>query len=114
MPKTFERGGLWKVSPGVFEIFLIVEKHFRANVSNQKRKIDVQLRVSTLMMDFRKKEISLNLLQSMITLYLHASTFKYVTFKKEAFKQESSKKKIKSLRTSIKQATMKLELGQIS
>ena len=31
------RGGLWKVSPGVFEIFLIVEKHFRANVTNQKR-----------------------------------------------------------------------------
>ena len=23
------RGGLWKVSPGVFEIFLIVEKHFQ-------------------------------------------------------------------------------------
>ena len=36
------RGGLWKVSPGVFEIFRIVEKHFRANVTNQKRKIDVQ------------------------------------------------------------------------
>ena len=36
------RGGLWKVSPGVFEIFLIVEKHFRANVTNQKIKIDVQ------------------------------------------------------------------------
>ena len=36
------RGGLWKVSPGVFEIFLIVEKHCRANVTNQKIKIDVQ------------------------------------------------------------------------
>ena len=46
------RGGLWKVSPGVFEIFLIVEKHFRANVTNQKIKIDVQLMVSTLMMNF--------------------------------------------------------------
>ena len=27
-------GGLWKVSAGVFEIFLIVEKFFRSNVSN--------------------------------------------------------------------------------
>ena len=45
------RGGLWKVSPGVFEIFRIVEKHFRANVTNQKRKIDVQ-RCQPLMMDF--------------------------------------------------------------
>ena len=42
MSKKTEVGGLWKVSPGVFEIFLIVEKHFRANVTNQKRKIDVQ------------------------------------------------------------------------
>ena len=121
------RGGLWKVSPGVFELFLIVEKHFRANVTNQKRKIDVQLMVSTLMMHFSilslfsalrnsaseetEKEISLNLLQSMITLYLRARTFKYVSLKKEAFKLESSKKKMKSMRKSIKQATKKLELG---
>ena len=46
------RGGLWKVSPGVFEIFLIVEKYFRCNISNQKRKIDVQQIVSSLVMDF--------------------------------------------------------------
>ena len=58
-----------------------------------------------------EKEISLNLLQSMITLYLRARTFKYVSLKKEAFKLESSKKKMKSLRTLIKQATNKLELG---
>ena len=47
----------------------------------------------------------------MITLYLRARTFKYVYLQKEAFKIESAKKKMKSLRTSIKQATKKLELG---
>ena len=57
------------------------------------------------------KEISLNLLESIITLYLRARTFKYVYLQKEAFKIESSKKKMKSLRTSIKQATKKLELS---
>ena len=38
------------------------------------------------------------LLQSMITLYLRARTFKFVSIKKEAFKLESSEKKMKSLR----------------
>ena len=119
------RGGLWKVTVGVFEIFFIVEKYFRANVANQNRMIDVKLMVSTLMLDFSvlphfttltntaseelDKEISLNLLESMITLYLRARTFKYVSLQKEAFKLESSKKKMKSLRTSIKQATCKLD-----
>ena len=57
------------------------------------------------------KEISLNLLESMTTLYLRARTFKYVSLKKETFKLQSKQKKMKSLRTSIKQATKKLELG---
>ena len=39
------RGGLWKVTNGVSEIFFVVEKYFRANVANQKRKIDVKCMV---------------------------------------------------------------------
>ena len=121
------RGGLWKVTNGVSEIFFAVEKYFRANVANQKRKIDVKCMVLRLMKyssilshyttltnlasEELDKEISLNLLESMITLYLRARTFKYVYLQKEAFKIESAKKKMKSLRTSIKQATKKLELG---
>ena len=121
------RGGLWKVTNGVSEIFFAVEKYFRANVANQKRKIDVKCMVLRLMKyssilshyttltnlasEELDKEISLNLLESMITLYLHARTFKYVYLQKEAFKIESAKKKMKSLRTSTKQATKKLELG---
>ena len=121
------RGGLWIVTNGVSEIFSAVEKYFRANVANQKRKIDVKCMVLRLMKyssilshyttltnlasEELDKEISLNLLESMITLYLRARTFKYVYLQKEAFKIESAKKKMKSLRTSIKQATKKLELG---
>ena len=44
----------------------------------------------------------------MLTLYLRARTFKYVSLQNEAFKLEMSRKKIKSLRASIKQATRKL------
>jgi hypothetical protein len=121
------RGGLWKVTVGIFEIFFIVEKYFRANVANHKRQINVKIMVSTLMMDYSvlshfkhlinsvseesDEEISLNLLESMTTLYLRARTFKYVSLQKEAFKLEASKKKMKSLRTSIKQTAKKLELG---
>ena len=110
------------------EIFFGVEKYFRAIVANQKRKIDVKcmalrlMKYSSILSHYTTltnlaseeldKEISLNLLESMITLYLRARTFKYVYhLKKEAFKIESAKKKMKSLRTSIKQATKKLELG---
>ena len=45
----------------------------------------------------------------MLTLYLRARTFKHVSLQKEAFKLETSGKKMKSLRTSIKQARKKLE-----
>ena len=98
------RGGLWKVTVGVFEIFFIVEKYFRANVANQNRMIDVKLIVSTLMLDFSvlshfttltntaseelDKEISLNLLESMIT-YLRARTFKYVSLQTRVIKEEN-------------------------
>ena len=106
------RGGLWKVSAGVFEIFLIIEKYFRCNISKQKRKIDVQRMVSSLMMDFSirshfttlrnseseesEDQIALDLPKSMLTLYLHTRTFKYVSLQKEVFKLEISRKKMKS------------------
>ena len=82
------RGVLWKVTNGVSEIYFAVEKYFRANVANQKRKIDVKFMVLRLMnyssvlshytiltslaSEELDKEISLNLLESMITLYLRA------------------------------------------
>ena len=40
------RGDLWKASAGAFEIFASVERFFRSNVSNQKRKTDLKQMVS--------------------------------------------------------------------
>lgn len=121
------RGGLWKVTDNVFELFLSVDNYFRGNVGRDKNQIDVNFMVSSLMTNSNvishftilkysasevvDDEISLNLLVGMLTLYLRARTFKYVSLKMESFKLESSKKKMKSLRTSIKQGTKKLEHG---
>ena len=122
------RGGLWKVIPQAMKIFLVVEKQFREHVGDDTRKIDIKSMVLTLLrncqilsnflticgksdIEIVDKEIAKNLLESLITLYLRARTFKFVSLKKEAFKLESKKKKLKSLRTSIKKASKDLESG---
>ena len=122
------RGGLWKVIPQAMKIFLVVEKQFREHVGDDTRKIDIKSMVLTLLrncqilsnflticgksdIEIVDKEIAKNLLESLITLYLRARTFKYVSLKKEAFKLEFKKKKLKPLRTSIKKASKDLESG---
>lgn len=123
------RGGLWRVKKEVSEIFFVVEKFFRNNVEFQAAdgKIDIEsmiislLKYSTIISNFTTlcamaseevpDEISKNLLECMLRLYLRARTFKYVSLKKEKFKLTEQKKKMKSLRTSIKQSTKKLEHG---
>ena len=87
------RGGLWRVLAGVLEIFLIVEKYI--DVIFQ---IDFSIRLHfTTLLNFANEEsedeIALNLLESMLTLYLFARIFKYVSLQKEALKLETSKKK---------------------
>ena len=94
-------------------VFLVMEKQFREHVGDDTRKIDIKSMVLTLFrncqilsnflticgksdIEIVDKEIAKNLLESLITLYLHARTFKYVSLK-EAFKLESKKKKLKSL-----------------
>ena len=120
------RGGLWKVTSEVMNIFTITEKHFRNNTESFERKINVVSMVSSLLTDYLvlsnftvlrnlaseevSEEVSLNL-ECMLTLYLRARTFKYVTLKKESFMLAAQKKKMKSLRTSIKQSSSKLEQG---
>ena len=80
------------MSADVLEIFRIVEEYFRFNISNQKRKTDVQLMDSSLMGDFNIRshlttfrnsvseasvdEIALSLLESMLPLYIHAKSSK--------------------------------------
>ena len=89
--------------------FLVVEKQFREHVGDDLSNILTICGKSDI--EIVDKEIAKNLLESLITLYIRARTFKYVSLKKEVFKLESKKKKLKSLRTSIKKVSKDLESG---
>ena len=56
-------------------------------------------------LDNIKKEIVFNLLEDLLTLYIHVHTFSYVKDKVQAFKIRNSKTKSRSLRTGMKQST---------
>ena len=55
------------------------------------------------------KEVALNLLEDLLTLYIHVRTFSFVNQKKEKFKLEAKKQKMNSLRKSIKKSSSTLE-----
>ena len=124
------RGGLWKVTPLVFNIFLSIELHFRSitnSLISSNRNIDSKHMVSDLLKDCSiianyatlcdlslipvSKEISKNLLENVIMLYLRVRIFSFVKDKRESFKLQAKKRKVKSLRTEIKKATKSLENG---
>ena len=81
------RGGLWIVSSEVFEIFAIVENTFRKRTAKFQRKIDSKvilyelLKYPVLLANYKvvcdkaaekvSKEISLNLLEHLIMIYIH-------------------------------------------
>ena len=123
-----EPGGLWLVTPEVFEIFLLVESYFRAHMTAKfVTKIDSSAMVSDLINNcgilsyFSKirnksienvpKEIALNLLEHILVLYIRARTFSFVKDKKELFILEAKKKKMNSLIKSIKKTSKNLEQG---
>jgi len=58
-----------------------------------------------------EKELSLNLLRDLLLLYIRARTFSYVKLKCDNFKLENKKRKMNSLRTSIKKASSSLDMG---
>ena len=55
------------------------------------------------------KEVSLNLLEHLIMLYVRVRVFSLVKDKRELHKMEAKKKKLKSLRTEIKKSSRSLE-----
>ena len=103
------KGGLWKVKSEAFEIFLSVELLFRSVSEESDRLIDSKAMVFQLVQDcgilsnFTKirnqssekvsKEISLNLLEHLIMLYIRIRAFSFVKNKREKFKLEKKKKK---------------------
>ena len=122
------RGGLWTVSQDMFEVFLIVESYFRARTEKKiLRKINCNEMVADLVKHCRifmfynkirnasvekvPIDIAINLLEHIIEIYLRARTFSLVKQKKEIFKLKTKKKKLNSLRKTIKKSSTSLELG---
>ena len=122
-----DRGGLWSVTFDVYKIFHHVETVFRKTTSNVTRHIDSKKMVSELvnnpsvLCNFNKirnecsekvsKEVALNLLDHLITLYIRVRTFSLVKDKYEIHKIASKRKKTKSLRTEIKKSSSSLDQG---
>ncbi|XP_057298339.1 uncharacterized protein LOC130629219 [Hydractinia symbiolongicarpus] len=122
-----DRGGLWTVTSEVFEIFSIVESHFRQESSTTHRSIDSKKMVSYLMNNARilcnynklknasteevSKEIALNLLEHLIMLYIRVRVYSLVKDKCQRYNVKSKAKKSRSLRTEVKKASSTLDHG---
>lgn len=117
-----DRGGLWCVCEKAIEIFKVCEKEFVIATHNSNHNIDCEKIVSKLLLNCHVKsnfediclhadcsinnEVSKNLLQTLILLYLRVRSHSYAKQVREqhklAIKKTASKK---SLRKSIKQAS---------
>ena len=115
------RGGLWKVTKEVFDIFCITECYFRKYVSKCVTKIDSMEMVTSLSKDASiksnfskllnstavsdlKEELKDNFLEDILHLYIKVRTFSMVKSKQQSHKMLTKKQKSRSLRTSIKQS----------
>ena len=122
-----DRGGLWRVTIQVFQIFRNVESYFRRSTVVISKKIDSKKMVSDLLKNPSilcnynvlrnqaaekvSKEVEINLLEHLIMLYIRVRIFSLVKDKRELHKIESKKKKMRSLRTEIKKASSSLDQG---
>ena len=117
--EILDRGGLWKVDNNVILIFKVAECHFKTITSVPTTKIDSKSIVSTLMKNpiihenmskirskstdtIVKREIALNLLQDLLTLYIRVRTFSFAKGQIQSHKIKQSRLKSRSLRTSLK------------
>ena len=121
------RGGLWVVRKDVVTIFSIAESFFVSATKNFVNKIDASLIVSSLMENAYliacfnfvrkksditiKKEIGLNLLEDMLTLYIRVRAHSYAKDKQEEHKMAKNRTKARSLRTEIKRQSSSLDTG---
>ena len=112
---TKNRGGLWKVTAEVFEIFCIAEQIFKKHTETCSHKIDGQLITKAVLEDtgvlanFSKLKSNINYAQNEITknidlihLYIKTRTFSLVRSKMDAHKLLLRKNKARSLRAGIK------------
>ena len=116
-----DRGGLWKLRLEACKIFLMAERYFRINTEGDVRKIDVNrivvvlLKNSEVLNNFNSicseteepvdKEISLNLLENLLSLYLRLRSFSFAKDKVQKHQLLAKSKQKRSLRTGLKQAS---------
>ena len=124
-----DRGGLWKARTDVCKLFTVVELHIREVTGNlSSRVVDSKKIVQNLSNDahillYYKKimvhadieklneEVSLNLLEDLIMLYVRVRVFSIVKEIKTAHNIEKSKSKLKSLRKELKKSSLNLDQG---
>jgi len=122
-----DRGGLWRVNSNTLSIFSIAECLFQNSTKNFVNKIGVSEMVSRLMSDAPlvayfnntrvqselpvKKEVALNLLEDMLSLYLRIHSHSFAKNKQQNFKVNKDATRTKSLRTERKRENPSLESG---
>ena len=116
---TKHRGGLWKVTTEIFEIFCIAEQMFKKRTETCSNKIDGQLITKAVLEDtgvlanfsklksninYADNKIIRNILEDHIHLYIKTRTFSLVRSKMDSHKLLLRKNKARSLRTGIKKS----------
>ena len=121
------RGGLWKIKSIAITIFMIAESHFLAASEKFITKIDCEHLVSIILRDTWvianmnsirrscdpevKKEIAMNLMEDLLTLYIRVRAHSYAKDQQQFHKISKSKTKSKSLRTELKKDSSSLDSG---
>ena len=118
-------GGLWRVTSNVRSISEVGECYFKCASQKPATKINCQTIVSSLMTnitilthaaaipnkssDLIKKEIALNLVEDILTLYIRVRSFSFAKDQQQSFKIRQAKLKSRSLRTELKRTSADME-----
>ena len=115
-----DRGGLWKVRPEVCKIFSVAELLFKSVCNGFVRCIGSKKMVEKLLVNAEvltnysnicsdisdvEKEIALNLLEHMLTLYIRLRSFSYAKDKVQTHRILAKRQKSRSLRTEMKKSS---------
>ncbi|XP_065068671.1 uncharacterized protein LOC135693981 [Rhopilema esculentum] len=118
---ALDRGGLWRVNNKVQKVFLRSELLFRARTASFKTKLACEDLVSEILKDPSvlsnyndiclnasleiSKEVSMDLLEHMLTIYFRVRTFSFAKDIREKHKISKKLAKKRSLRTEIKKSS---------
>lgn len=122
-----DRGGLWRVNKQIQELFRECEKMFRLKTSNLSTTLNCQdlvknmLKNCSVLSNFKSvcytidpqvsKEVSMNLLEHMLTMFTRVRSFSYARDIREKHKAAKKLAKKRSLRTEIKKASSSKDMG---